>query len=105
MTESTRRAKRTKSFKREERTKAATAAPSPPRNPVEAQRERRRFTLLLQAVARLYSLGHIDRHRRGVLKDLVLAKDESVMATLEAFEFDSDADEMLDTLLRIAARA
>lgn len=117
VTESEGRAKRTESFRLQGKAGAGASEAAAAQQGAaskswtnsasvqEQQKERRRYTLLLQAVARLYSLGHIDRDRRAFLKELILAGDESVMATLEAFEFDSDADEMLDTLLRIAARS
>lgn len=66
---------------------------------------RHRFAVALQAAARLATLGAIDAATRGRLKELILSQDEDVMAAVETFDYDGDADQLLDTMLRISARA
>jgi hypothetical protein len=66
---------------------------------------RARYGMALKGAARLYERNLISADMKAALKDLILDDDGRVMAAIEVFELDLDAEEMLDTLHRIAKRA
>lgn len=66
---------------------------------------RQRLALALRAAARLGQTGQLNTYEKGCLKEKILSKDKRVIAAIEVYEVDGDAEEMLDTLMRIAMHA
>jgi hypothetical protein len=56
---------------------------------------------LLLLIARIGREGKITAAQKNKLKDLVIARNATVISALEVFEFDSDLEELIDTLTRI----
>eukprot|EP00455_Lapot_gusevi_P025090 TRINITY_DN2628_c0_g1_i5.p1 TRINITY_DN2628_c0_g1~~TRINITY_DN2628_c0_g1_i5.p1 ORF type:complete len:176 (+),score=78.96 TRINITY_DN2628_c0_g1_i5:69-530(+) len=70
------------------------------------QRRSKNFILtriLLKFVAHMAETGEITLQQKGFLKDLIVDQSPLVLAAAEVFEYDSDANEFKDTLLRICA--
>lgn len=91
---------------RSSRTTATTTTSAPTEPPLLlVQQKRFRFALGLQLCARLREMGALEETDASRLKDLILEGHPALAATLEALEFDADAAEALDTVLRVLRRA
>ena len=77
-----------------ERPAVSTAPQAAPSDRPSDSRLRHRYALALEAAARLANLNRIDLATRGRLKELILDNDANIMAAVEVFEFDHDADEV-----------
>lgn len=63
---------------------------------------RTRYAIALKAVARLEATNQITSEVKGGLKELILSQDKRIMAAIEVYEKERDAEDMLDTLYRIS---
>jgi len=59
------------------------------------------ITKLLLLVSLAHKQNKIDSKEKGIIKDLILEKNETVYSALEVFEIDHDIEEFIDTVRRI----
>jgi glucan-binding YG repeat protein len=65
---------------------------------------RKQYYVSLWAVAQLRQQGQVTERERTKLKEAILDDDSRVMAALEVWAMDSDLDDFVDTMRRIAKR-
>lgn len=59
--------------------------------------------ILLKFVASMGEVGELSLDAKGVLKDLIVDQDETILAVAETFDADNDIDDFKDSLARLAS--
>jgi len=89
-----------------------TEQPLPPQStppPFEPDYQRRSkcfhlTRILLKSVAEMSRIGELSLQKKGVLKDLIVDQDHTILTVAEMFDKDRDEEEFKDSLMRLASR-